>query len=149
MNAIAPSASNNPLQRLAWLPVPFLLLVMAVLWVADSSAAYEPPHLLMTLNLLFSLPGALLVAYQAGHGFLLRGNLGLLGFGYGMLFWGSAGLVSGILVPYGPPGVVVTAHNLLVWLAALCHAAGVILAPWQRTAPRWPELWRRAPMSEP
>jgi len=102
MNATAPSASNNPLQRLAWLPIPLLLLVMAVLWVADPSAAYEPPHLLMTLNLFFSLPGALLVAYQTGHGFLLRGNLGLLGFGCGMLFWGSAGPVGGILVLMAP-----------------------------------------------
>ena len=140
MNTIAPSASNRRLWRRAWLPVPFLLLVIAVLWAADSSAAYEPSHLLMVLNLLFSVPGALLVAYQAGRGFLLRGNLGLLGFGCGMLFWGSAGPVGGILVSYGP-GMAVTAYNLLVWLAALCHTAGVILAPWQRTAPRWPELW--------
>jgi PAS domain S-box-containing protein len=135
-----PSSWNRRLRQLAWLPIPILLCVMVVLWVADPSAVYEPPHLLMAINLLFSLPGALLVAYQAGRGFLLRGNPGLLGFGCGMLFWGSAGPVGGILVPYGP-GVVVTAHNILIWLAAFCHVVGVIFLPWQRTAPRWPKLW--------
>ena len=140
MHTMAPSASNNRLRRLAWLPIPLLLFAMVVLWIADSPAVYEPPHLLIVLNLLFSLPGALLVAYQAGRGFLLRGNLGLLGFGCGMLFWGNAGPVSGVLLPHGP-GVVVTVHNILIWLAAVCHLVGMILAPWQRTAPRWPELW--------
>ncbi|MDS4022811.1 MAG: PAS domain S-box protein [Candidatus Competibacter sp.] len=137
---MAPSASNGRLRRLAWLPVPLLLFAMAVLWVADPGAVYEPPHLLIGVNLLFSMPGALLVAYQAGRGFLLGGNLGLLGVGCGMLYWGSAGPVGGILIPYGP-GVVVAAHNMLIWLAAASHVAGMTLARRQRTAVRWPELW--------
>lgn len=137
---MAPSASNSRLRRLAWLPIPTLLCAMAALWITDPSAVYEPPHLLIALNLFFSAPSALLVAYQAGRGFLLRGNLGLLGFGCGMLFWGGAGSAGGLLVPFGP-NAAVTAHNILVWLAATCHVAGAVLAPWQRTAPRWPEPW--------
>jgi len=67
------------------------------------------------------------------RGFLLRGNWDCWVLAAACCS-GQRRSVGGILVPYGP-GVAVTAHNLLVWLAALCHAAGVILAPWQRTAP--------------
>jgi membrane-associated phospholipid phosphatase len=113
---------------------------MAVLWVADWSAAYEPPHLMMALNLFFMLPVSLLVAYQAGRSFLLRGNPKLLWFGCGMLFLGSAGPLSGILLPHGPDAVVAV-HNTLIWLAAACHLAGVLLAPRQRAVVRRPEPW--------
>jgi PAS domain S-box-containing protein len=135
-----PSARNDRLSRLAWLPIPLLLSAMAVLWVADWSAAYEPPHLMMALNLFFMLPVSLLVAYQAGRSFLLRGNPKLLWFGCGMLFWGSAGPLGGILLPHGPDAVVAV-HNTLIWLAAACHLAGVLLAPRQRAVVRWPEPW--------
>jgi len=127
------------LSRLAWLPIPALLLVMVALWIADSPAVYEPPHLAALLNLLFILPVALLIAYQAGRGFLLRGDPRLLWFSCGMLFWGAAGPVGGALLSHGP-AVAVTVHNILVWLAAGCHATGVILFPPQR-AVRWPEPW--------
>jgi hypothetical protein len=134
------STSNSRLRHLGWLPIPILLFAMAVLWIANSSTVYEPPHLMTALNLLFSVPGALLVAYQAGRGFLLRGNLGLLGFGCGMLFWGSAGPVGGLLVPFGS-NTVVTAHNILIWLAAVCHLMGMVLASRQPMTIRWPEPW--------
>ncbi len=139
MNAMEPTARIDRRARLAWLPIPLLLLAMAVLWVADSPAVYEPPQLMIALNLIFMLPAALLIAYQAGRGFLLRGSPRLLWFGCGMLFWGAAGPVGGALLPHGP-AVTVTVHNSLIWLAAACHAAGVVLVPPQR-AVRWPEPW--------
>jgi hypothetical protein len=51
---------------------------MMVFWAMELSAVYEPPHLAMALNVFFMLPVVLLVAYQVGRGFLLRGNPGLL-----------------------------------------------------------------------
>ncbi len=137
-----PSARNDRLSRLAWLPIPLLLSAMAVLWVADSPAVYEPPYLMIAFNLIFMLPAALLIAYQAGRGFLLHGNPRLLWFGCGMLFWGSAGPVGGALLPHGP-AVVVAVHNSLIWLAAACHLAGLVLVSSQRTV-RWPEPWLAA-----
>ena len=139
MNAMEPAVRNDRLARLAWLPVPLLLFATIILWIADSPAVYEPPRLVAILNLFFMLPAALLIAYQTGRGFLLRGNPRLLWFGCGMLFWGSAGPVGGALLSHGP-NVVVTVHNTLIWLSAACHLAGLVLAPWQR-AVRWPEPW--------
>lgn len=139
MNAMEPAVRNDRLTRLAWLPVPLLLFATIILWIADSPAVYEPPRLVAILNLFFMLPAALLIAYQTGRGFLLRGNPRLLWFGCGMLFWGSAGPVGGALLSHGP-NVVVTVHNTLIWLSAACHLAGLVLAPWQR-AVRWPEPW--------
>jgi PAS domain S-box-containing protein len=140
MNTMEPSVWNRRLQRLAWLPIPLLLLAIGVFWVADLGAVYEPPYLMAALNLLFMLPVALFVAYQTGRSFLLRGHPGLLWFSCGILFWGSAGPLSGWLLPYGP-GAVVTVHNILIGLAAVCHLAGVAFAHWLRPTLRWPEMW--------
>lgn len=139
MNAIDPAARNDRLARLASLPAPLLLLATIILWAANLPAVYEPSHLVTILNLIFMLPAALLIAYQAGRGFLLRGNPRLLWFGCGMLFWGSAGPVGGALLPHGPAAVVAV-HNTLIWLSAAFHLAGLVLAPRQR-AVRWPEPW--------
>jgi diguanylate cyclase (GGDEF)-like protein/PAS domain S-box-containing protein len=125
---------------LAWLPIPLLLFAIVVFWAADLRAVYEPPHLAMALNVFFMLPVALLVAYQVGRSFLLRRNPGLLWFGCGMLFWGSAGPLGGVLLSQDS-NVAVTVHNLLIWLAAVCHWAGVLLITRQRAVSRWPELW--------
>ncbi|MFO1371145.1 MAG: hypothetical protein U1F42_01715 [Candidatus Competibacteraceae bacterium] len=128
-----PSARNNSLRIVAWLPIPLLLFGIVILWVVDPPATiYEPPYLLLGLNLLFSLPVSLFVAFQAGRGFLLRGTSGLLWFGCGMLFWGSAGPIGGALLSYGP-NVVITIHNVLIWLAAACHLAGMVFSPRQWT----------------
>ncbi|MDQ5910457.1 MAG: ATP-binding protein [Pseudomonadota bacterium] len=135
-----PSAWHHRLRRLAWLPIPILLLAMGFFWAVDLSIVYDPPHLMMALNLLFMLPVALFVAYQTGRSFLLRGHPGLLWFSCGILFWGSAGPLGGFLLPHGP-GVVVTVHNILIGLAAICHFSGIAFAPWPRPTLRWPEAW--------
>jgi PAS domain S-box-containing protein len=134
------SVWNRRLQQLAWWPIPLLLVAMGFFWAVDLSTVYEPPHLMMVLNLFLMLPVALFVAYQTGRSFLLRGHPGLLWFSCGILFWGSAGPLGGILLPYGP-GAVVTVHNILVGLAAVCHFAGVAFAPWLHPTLRWPAVW--------
>jgi diguanylate cyclase (GGDEF)-like protein/PAS domain S-box-containing protein len=113
---------------------------MGFFWAVDLGGIYEPPHLMMALNLLFMLPVALFVAYQTGRGFLLRGQPGLLWFSCGILFWGGAGPLGGSLLAYGPEAAV-TVHNVLIGLAAVCHFAGTAFAPWPRSALRWPQAW--------
>lgn len=141
MNAEHEPTRRNYLVHAAWLPVPLFLCAMTTLWIVDSSsAAYEPPHMVTVLNMLFVLPAALLVAYQAGRGFLLRGSLRLLWFGCGMLFWGSASALGGVLLSFGP-NIAVTVHNTLIWLTAACQLLGMVLTAQQRRTTRWSELW--------
>lgn len=133
--------------RLAWLPIPLLLVTMAVLWAADPQGSYESAYLLMALNLVCSTLASGLVAYLIGRSFLIRGTPGLLMLGCGVLAWGSAGLVGvatgliGLTAGHFDINVFVTIHNVCVWLSALCHLAGALLSLRPRRAVREASLW--------
>ena len=115
------------LQALSWLPIPLLLAAMAVLWAMDLRTAHESQVLLMALNLVCSTLAALLVAILAGRSFLVRRAPGILLFGSGALLWGAAGTITAILLAHGI-NVVITIHNSLVCLSALCFLAGALLS---------------------
>ena len=75
-------------KRLAWLPIPLLLVTMAVLWAADRPSSYESPYLLIALNLVFSTLVSGFIAYLMGRSFLIRGTPGLLMLGCGAVSLG-------------------------------------------------------------
>lgn len=112
--------------KLAWLSVPGLLLAIAALWIVDSKTVYESQPLLMAFNFVFSTLASILVVILLGRSFFSRGSPGMLLLSCGVLLWGSAGTVAPMLLPHGA-NVVISVHNILVWLAALCNAAGVVL----------------------
>ena len=128
---------------LAWLPIPVLLVAIAVLWAANLPGSYESPYLLMALNLVFSTLVSGFIAYLIGRSFLIRGTPGLLMLGCGVIIWGTAGLV-GIVASHFDINVFVTIHNLCVWLSALCHLAGAVLSLRPRRAMREASLWLAA-----
>jgi PAS domain S-box-containing protein len=135
------------LTRLAWLPIPLLLLSMGLLWAADLRTVYEAPHLLMTLNFSFSTVVSAFVAHLIGRSFLVRGRPGLLMLGCGVVMWGAAGLVAvGAGLESAATGqefanTVVTTHNLCVWLSALLQLAGAVLLLRPRRPLRTAGLW--------
>ncbi len=134
-------------RRLAWLPIPLLLLTMALLWAAAPQASRESPYLLTVLNLVFSTMASGFVAYLIGRSFLIRGTPGLLVLGCGVIAWGSAGLVGvatglvGLAAGHFDINVFVTIHNVCVWLSALCHLAGAVLSLRPMRAVREASLW--------
>ena len=113
--------------RLAWLPIPVLLILIVVLAIVRIEATYESQRLILVLNFLFSTLASVLVIILAGRGFLSSGAPGLLALGCGALLWGAAGTVGSALLAHGV-NAGVSVHNLLVWFAALCHLAGAILS---------------------
>jgi hypothetical protein len=82
------------LGRLAWVPIPVLLVAMGVFWAADWQGSHESIYLLLTLNLVFSLLVCLVVAYLISRSFLVRSAPGLLLLGCGVAIWGPAGVVA-------------------------------------------------------
>jgi PAS domain S-box-containing protein len=134
-------------QGLAWLPVFLLFAAILVLRAADLRTAYELPYLLLALNFLFSLVVSLFIAYLIARSFLVRGTLGLLMLGCGVVVWGAAGLVgvtvglSGANTGRGfDANVLVTIHNSSVWLSAFCHLAGAALSLRPKPGVRAPGL---------
>ncbi len=130
-----PLSRENPLlTRFAGLSVPLSLVAICLLRAFDTGTAYESPRLLLGLNLVFGSLVSLIVAFLVGRGFLVRGLPGLLLFGCGVLIWGASGLMATItgLNRLGAerldPNMLTVVHNTCVWVAALCHLAGVVLA---------------------
>ncbi len=128
------------LSRLAWLPIPVLLATMVALRAADLRTSHESLNLLIGLNFIFSTLPSLAVAFLMGRAFLLWPSPGMLMVGCGVLIWGVGSFVAP-LVGRGNPNVIVTIHNLCVWLAACCHLAGVSLSGRLQQAIGAPRLW--------
>lgn len=127
--------------RFAWVPIPALATAIFVLWMANLQTAYESKVLLAVFNFLFSILASLLVVILIGRSFLDRSTPGLLLIGCGVLIWGTAGAVVPVLFSHGI-NVMITVHNSLVCLSALCHLTGVILSmkPHRKVEPVVPVL---------
>jgi len=112
----------------AWLPIPLLLGVMAVLWIDEGrTSSYGTPYLLMTLNFVFTTLVSLFIAFLVGRSFLVRGTPALLLLGCGVLIWGAVGFVS-VAVGKTDINSNVSIFNIGAWLSAFCHLAGAVLS---------------------
>ncbi len=131
------------------MPIPLLIVTLAVLWAADIRTAYESPYLLLALNFVFSALVSLFIAFLIARSFLARGTPGLLLLGCGVIFWGAAGSVGVAVGLFGAAGqfdanFLITFHNICVWFSALCHLTGVTLTLRPRPAMRATGLWLAA-----
>jgi len=115
------------LRAATWLPVLLLLLIMMILWASNLRRSYESPSLLVALNFTFSTLTSSLIAYLIGRSFMIRGTLGLLMLGCGVVIWGAAGVVAAG-VGRGNANTIATIHNCCVLLSACCHLSGAALA---------------------
>jgi PAS domain S-box-containing protein len=123
---VAPSDRDRP-WRLACVPIPLLLVAIAVLWIAELPGAFDPPFLLMGLNFVFSTLVSLFVAYLIARSFLVRGTPALLMLGCGVVVWGLAG-VAAVVAGRSQVNTVVTVHNICVCLSAACHLSGALFS---------------------
>jgi PAS domain S-box-containing protein len=126
--------------RLAWLPIPLLLLTMAVFADAKLGDIHDSFYLRLALNFVFLTLVFLFVAYLVGRSFLSRSTPGLLLLGCGVLIWG-VGAVASIVLGRRDVNVAVTIFNLGACLAALCHLAGVSLSLRPKRALNPAGLW--------
>ena len=113
------------------LPVLLFALAIAGVWVGDFRQAYEVPGLLISLNLIFSVLVSLVVAALTGRGFLRSGAPVLLFLSAASIIWGLAGFVAGIVSHSRGVGgqqdanLLITIHNICVWISSLCHLIGL------------------------
>jgi PAS domain S-box-containing protein len=126
--------------RLAWLPIPLLLVIMAVFADAKLGDIHDSPSLRFALNFAFSTLVSSFIAYLIGRSFLARRTPGLLLLGCGVVFWGLAAVVS-LVVAGGDTNIIITIFTVGTWLAALCHLAGVSLSLRPRRALNPAGVW--------
>lgn len=125
LSAFSGSRWATWLRRLAWLPIPALLLVIAVLSVNELPPAYESRLLGMALNLVLATLISGVVACLLARAFLIRGSASELVVGCGVVLWGATGPVAAALS--SSPNEAVTIHNGLAFLAAISQLIGAIL----------------------
>ena len=126
--------------RLAWVPIPLLLVIIITLWAADLRTEYRSPFLAISLNFVTGTLASLGIVYLAGRSFLARGAPALLLLGCGAALWGSAGFVATAILA-GDVNLGVTISNLGAWLSALCHLTGAVLSMRMKQTVRAAGLW--------
>ncbi len=109
-------------EHLAWIPIPVFLLGMAVLWLLNSKAVFEPFYLLPTLNFIFSTAISLFVAYLAGRSYLSDGAISVLLLGCGTLVFGLVSLIGSIAIAFAREvNAGVAIYNIGMFLSGFCH----------------------------
>lgn len=117
-----------------------LLAAMVVAGALNLQGVFEPPYLVLILNLIFSVLASAFVIMITGMSFIESGTPELLLLCCGVAVWGTAGLLAGILLEMNA-NIGITVHNSLVCVAAACHLTGSLLArrrvPKLRTPGKW------------
>lgn len=134
--------------KLAWLPVPLLLLVIVYLKATGEGASLEAPFLLLGINFVFFTLISLVIASVVGRSFIAQGRLWQLLLGCGVLVWGTLGSLSvaaGLTprVPGDPfhVNMMVTTYNCGVFVSALCHLASALFLQRRDESVRSPRGW--------
>jgi PAS domain S-box-containing protein len=133
--ALRPVEAASPWARhLAWLPIPMVVTIAAVVYGRHSTVVYESALLQTTLSTLFRASVSLLIAYLAARTYLVSGSRAVLALGCGALAFCTASLLAGLLM--ADPNASVTAHNGGFCLAGACFllSAGWAVRPRQAAA---------------
>ncbi|NJD78930.1 MAG: PAS domain S-box protein [Candidatus Methanoperedens sp.] len=112
---------------LAAIPIPAIIILIAVLIPFDNQKIFEPPWLLPVLNTAFVFAIYIAVAYICAKSYLSGGSLSIFLLGCGMLAFGSAALPSGwVIAAPGGINVSVTLFNTGALFGSIFHLMGAI-----------------------
>ena len=117
----------------AWLPIPVYITLISTLYVIlprdlAASLVYDPPLLMLGLNIVFLFGFSCAVSTTATRGYLASGSVNMLLLGCGVLALGCSALAGGLVRPLGgEENASVAIHNLGVLLGAILHSLGALL----------------------
>ena len=113
--------------RLAWLPIPLVVVAMAGLWAVDLRFAWRSQPLFWLLAYGPAVLAVWLIALPTARAFMAHGQRSVLMLGCGM--WvNSLGVVGGAMGAARSLDVNWAIYNSAYLLAAICHVAGVAMA---------------------
>jgi PAS domain S-box-containing protein len=121
---------GNPastLLRLAWLPIPLLLVAIVAARATGLHETYPFDALRLVLSFILYTLVSLGTIFLIGRAFLALGAPGLLLLECGVVLWSLAG-TAGDVVSHGDANIDVTVFNVGILLAGICHLGGAILA---------------------
>ena len=131
-------SDDRLLSRWAGLPLPLLLLAIALCLLFDPRGVFQPPWLLPILSFVFSGVISIAVAYLAFRSYLAGGSGSVLLLGCGMLIFGLSNMLGSLVSDLHDPNIGVAFFNIAVVIAGICHLGSAV---WASTASR--PSWRR------
>jgi signal transduction histidine kinase/ActR/RegA family two-component response regulator len=131
---------SGKLLRIAWLPIPLLLMAIIAARMAGLNESYQSEILTLFLSFTFYTLVSLGTLFMIGRSFLASGTPALLLLECGVVLWSLAGTV-GDAVSHGDANINVTIFNTAILLAGLCHLTGAILSSQPQRALRHKSLW--------
>jgi PAS domain S-box-containing protein len=134
-----PPRALGPIERLAWVPVPVLVITVAVLYNTGLRLPHDSPFLLTHLNFIFLILTSVFVAHRSGRAFLAVGDPMLLMLNCAALLLGLGTTVATVSdwLAFAPTRAF---PAWCVWLAALCHLAAALLR-WRPIQPLRARPW--------
>ncbi len=121
--------SNRVLKRLGFVPIPALVLIIALLYYAvRPSVFYDPAWLIPITNTLFITVVCFAVAWIALRNYRATGRIQILLLGCGVLIFGIGGAIAGFVrgLPDGA-NLNVTVYNTGALVGALFHFAAAMV----------------------
>ena len=122
--------SGNKLMRLSFLPVPMLLILIAVLHSAvNPRLFYEPAWLLPITNTLFVSLVCFAVAYIALKNYRTTGKIQIFLLGCGVLVLGIGGILAAFTrnIPETGANINVTIYNSGALISSIFHFAAALI----------------------
>ena len=114
------------LEHWAWLAIPAVAAVSAILFAADLRQVHEAPALLLILNAVFSTSVFVFIAILAGRSYLSGGGLPALSLGCGGLIFALAAAIAPVMIWRGHHNAGLQVHNLGMCLSGFCHLFSAI-----------------------
>lgn len=119
--------SRGHLKQLSRVPLAVLPIAILAFRHFDPAWHYEPPFLLMGLNVVFLAGVGMIVAWIVGDSFLRGAPVPVLLPGCGMLLFGLVSIFGGLLVLDGDINAGVATYNIGVFVAGSCHLLSALL----------------------
>jgi PAS domain S-box-containing protein len=132
--------TTGRLTRLAWLPVPLLLVAIVACRLAGLRQDYPYDNLRLALSFIFYTAVSFTTLVLIGRSFLKSGKPGLLLLECGVVLWSLSGTV-GDALSHGDRNINATIFDLTILLAGICHLVGAALSRGPQRELRWRGLW--------
>jgi PAS domain S-box-containing protein len=116
----------DPWERLAWIPIPLLIVTMAALWVANLRTPWPSAPLFWLTNYAPAVLALGFIVLPAARSFLADGQFSVLMLGCGMLV-SQIGVIAGAIAFSRDINTFFALYNISVLLSALCQFTGVAI----------------------
>ncbi|MFZ0442840.1 MAG: ATP-binding protein [Methanobacterium sp.] len=126
--SIKSSNTNSWTYYLAWLPIPFFLILISIFAWFRPEFLWNPPEIFTLLNIIFLTLIMIFVSIIAIRSYMAKRSLIILLLGSGSLALGLGGLIAGIAILGNNPNSTISIYNTSACISGIFILASAILS---------------------